>query len=298
MLNLDDFWRSEYDNNSYMSHLTTEQLSVRAKYLIENLTTLEKTGKIGLRNIQVDPGRMLMQLFTHVLQELDNRTESFVNNFMFDAAVPKPQIKHSARLIEIGTQYKKQKPHLIKFGKKKWINSLKISLAKSFDDSSLNFAQMDDEMKAIFQPHPSEIKITDMSGKDIPGVKSVELSFEIDRDYYVYCSSHSFDYRLFGDFDADCCLFIFDSHRFSNDIMHELVKQVDLEDHGFKPVKYLDPIKPETNGRPEIEFHKHLKYSYQNEFRHVFIPNDNQQLDKDIFVTIPRLYEYSELVNL
>jgi len=281
-----------------MSHLSTKHLSDRAKYLIENVTTLEENGKIGIKSVQVDPGRKLMRLFTHVLQELNNRSESFANNFISDAAIPKPMIENSQRMIEIGAQYKEQKPQLIKFGKKKWINSLKISLAKSFDDPSLNVAQIDDEMKAIFQPHPSEIKITDMSGKDISGVKSIELSFEIDRDYYIYCSSHSFDYRLFGDFDADCCLFIFDSHRFSTDIMNELGKQVDLEDHGFKPVKYLDPIKPEINGRPEIEFHKQLKYSYQNEFRHVFIPKDNQPLYKDIFVAIPQLYEYSELVNL
>jgi len=297
-MSLNEFWRREYDNDSYMSHLSTEQLSGRAKYLIENITTLEANGKIGIRNVQTGLGSKLMRLFTHVLQELGNRSESFVNNFMFGAAVPKPSIENSQRLIEIEAQYKKQSPHLIKFGKKKWINSFKISLAKSFDDPSLNIAQMDDEMKAIFQPHPSELQITDMSGKDISGVKSVEVSFEIDRDYYIYCSSHSFDYRLFGDFDADCCLFIFDSHRFSNDIMNELEKQVVLEDYGFKPVEYIDPIKPETNGRPEIEFHKHLKYSYQNEFRHAFIPKDNQSLDKDIFVTIPHLYEYSELINL
>lgn len=282
-----------------MSHLSTEQLSDRAKYLCGNLTTLEENGKIGIRDIQIEPGRKLMRLFTHVLQELDNRSESFANNFMSDAAIPKSMIENSQRLRKIRTQYETQKPHLIKFGKKEWIkNSLKISLASSFNDPSLNVAQIDDEMKEIFQPHPSEVKITNMSGNDISGVKSIKISLEIDREYYIYCSSRSFDYRLFGDFNADCCLFIFDSDRFSNDLMTEFGKQVDLEDYGFKPVKYLDPIKPETNGYPEIEFYKHLKYFYQNEFRHVFIPKDTHQLDKDIFVTIPRLYEYSEVVNL
>lgn len=297
-MNLNEIWRREYNHDLYMSHLTTECLSERGKYLIENITTLEKNGKIGIRDVSIDPGRKLMQLFTHVLQELDNRGELFTNNLMSDAPIPKPMIKNSKRLVEIGEQYKRQKPHLIKFGKKKWINSLKISLARSFDDPSLNIAQIDDEMKAMFQPHPNEIRITDMDGGDISGVESVEISFEIDRDYYIYCSSYSFDYRLFGDFDADCCLFIFDAHRFSNDIINELGKLVELEDCGFKPVKYLDPIKPEGSSRPEIEFHKHLKYFYQNEYRHVFIPKINQPLDKDKFVTIPHIEEYSELINL
>lgn len=80
MLNLNEFWKREYNNDSYMSHLSTEQLSDRAKYLVENVSTLEENGKIGIRTVQVDPGRKLMRLFVHVLQELDNRSELFVNN--------------------------------------------------------------------------------------------------------------------------------------------------------------------------------------------------------------------------
>ena len=241
-----------------------------------------------------------MGLFTHVLQELANRNEFFSKGFMENAAVPKPMIKKSERLLEIKALAEKKKPHLLKFGKMCHLKEfcLQISLASSFNDPSLNVAQMDDEMKAIFHPPLNEIKITDMAGKAIHGIKSVELSLQIDREYYIFCSAHTFDYRLFGDFDADCCLFIYNSQRFSEDLVRELNNQVELEDYAFKSVEYLDPIKPEKNKPIQIEFHKHLKYCYQNEFRHVFIPRCRPSVAKKKYVYLPQLVQYSELIRL
>lgn len=283
-----------------MSHLSLPQLNERAKYLIENITTLTANGKIGCRDIKTDPGRGLMRLFTHVLQELANRDEFFTKGFMTNAAMPKPLIEKSEMLLEIKALAEKKKPHLLKFGKMCHLKEfcLQISLASSFNDPSLNLAQMDDELKAIFHPPLNEIKITDMAGNAIHGVESVKVSLKIDRDYYIFCSAHTFDYRLFGDFDADCCLFIYDSQRFSDEIVRELSNQVELKDYAYKPVEYLDPIKHWKNKQPQIEFHKHLKYGYQNVFRHVFIPRCGTNLSKKRYVYLPQLVKYCELITL
>lgn len=283
-----------------MSHFSLSQLNERAKYLIENATTLEANGKIGIRDISVEPGRNLMRLFTHVLQELANRNEFFTKGFMTNAAVPKSMTDKSKRLLEVKDLAEKKKPHLFKFGKKAYLKDLclQISLASSFNDPSLNVAQMDDEMKLVFYPPLHEIKLTHMDGKPISGIKSVELSLQIDRDYYIFCSAHTFDYRLFGDFDADCCLFIYDSFRFSDDLIKELSKQIELEDYAYKSVSYIDPVKPTESERPQIEFHKHIKYFYQNEFRHIFIPKASEGLVNKRYVFLPNLVNYCELVTL
>jgi len=149
---LHEFWRYEYDQDSYLTHLSITALCSRSRYLIENLTTLELNGKIGLRDIRIEPGSTLMRKFTHVLQESDSRNEGFEPMFMKGASIPSAMIGHEEQLKKLNDYAIEKKPHLIKFGKSSFLKeySLKISLASTFSDPSLNVAQMDDELKAMY----------------------------------------------------------------------------------------------------------------------------------------------------
>ncbi len=219
--------------------------------------------------------------------------------FLLDSSVPKSNIERKDRLVQIFNLYNKNKPRLIKFGKTEWIKTQKVSLASTFNDPSLNLARMDDEMKAVFLPDPNQIQLTEMNGTPINGILSAEINLEIRRDYYIYCTSHTFDYRLFSDFDADCCLFIYDSERFSKDLLRAVETEASVEDYAYKKVSYLDPVKPEKMYKDVvIEFHKHIRHLYQNEYRHVFIPNQNKPLKKSLFLSLPNLNEYSEVISL
>ena len=214
--------------------------------------------------------------------------------------MPKPMTQKSSRLNEIGVLAANKKPHLIKFGKKPHLKvySFKVSLASSFDDPSLNLAQMDNEMKAIFSPNPSEVNVTRMNAEKIHGFESIDIEYQIEKDYYIFCTSHTFDYRLFGDFDADSCLFIYDSYKFAEDIHKCLISQIRLEDYAYRAVDYLDPIQPNSHKRLQIEFHKHIRYLYQNEYRHVFVPKSPAGLKEDLFLEIPSVDQYTELIHL
>lgn len=287
-------------SDSYLSHLSHPQLSYRARYLIENLTTLELNGKIGLLDIRNEPAHSLMRKFTHVLQELAVRDEEFEPMFLKSASVPNAMLGKKVKLKKLNTLAINKKPHLIKFGEKKHLEkySFKVSLATSFNDPSLNAAQMDDEMKAIYTPHPNDVKISKLDGTEINGVQSIELMYKSPRDYYVFCSSSAFDVRLFGDFKYDACLFIYNSQQFSDDLFKAVSNRVLVEDHGYKNVTYVDPIRPDKGNPPPVEFHKHIKYLYQNEFRHVFIPRNEESTPKDIILSMPESTRYSELICL
>ena len=287
-------------SDSYLSHLSPPQLSYRARYLIENLTTLELNGKIGLLDIRNEPAHSLMRKFTHVLQELAVRDEEFEPMFLKSASVPNAMLGKKVKLKKLNTLAINKKPHLIKFGEKKHLEkySFKVSLATSFNDPSLNAAQMDDEMKAIYTPHPNDVKISKLDGTEINGVQSIELMYKSPRDYYVFCSSSAFDVRLFGDFKYDACLFIYNSQQFSDDLFKAVSNRVLVEDHGYKNVTYVDPIRPDKGNPPPVEFHKHIKYLYQNEFRHVFIPRNEESTPKDIILSMPESTRYSELICL
>jgi len=299
-VNLNEFWRHEYKSDSYLSHLSLTKLSDRARYLIENLTALELNGKIGLLDIKNEPAHSLMRKFTHVLQEFAVRNKEPEQMFLKGASVPNAMLGQEEKLKELNRLANKKQPHLIKFGKKEFLAkySFKLSLASSFNDPSLNAAQMDDEMKAIYNPHPKDIKISKLDDSEVKGVHDIQLMYQATRDYYIFCSSAGFDVRLFGDFKSDACLFIYDSQQFSDDLFKKVSNRLLVEDHGYKKVTYVDPIRPDKGRPPPVEFHKHIKYLYQNEFRHVFIPRELSHTPKDLFLSMPESIGYTELICL
>lgn len=295
-----EFWRREYDEDPYLTHLSITELCFRARYLIENLTTLELNGKIGLRNIGKEPGLTLMRKFTHVLQEFGSRKEGFETMFMKDSSIPKAMLGQEDKLKRLHEYAIEKRPHLIKFGKRCFLSEycFKVSLASSFSDTSLNAAQKDDELKAIYNPRPRDFKVATLDGKEVEGILSAELTFQAPRDYYVFCTTLKFDVKLFGDFESDACLFIYDSQKFSDQLYEKVESKVGILDHGYRPVVYTDPIMPEHKKIPSVEFHKHIKYLYQSEFRHVFIPIKDSENPLDLYISIPEADEYTEIVFL
>ena len=201
-MKLHESWIHEYNQDRYLSHLTNIDLSKRVRYLMENLTTLELNGKIGVKNIQKEPGNSLIRKFSHSHQELVLRNREPEPMFLKGASIPDAMLGHETRFRELNEYAHRKKPHLIKFGKREYFESysFKVSLASSFLDPSLNAAQKDDEMKTIYYPHPDEVQIKTQDGRRLDGIKKIELIHEAPVDYYIFCSSLSFDVRLFGDF--------------------------------------------------------------------------------------------------
>lgn len=301
IMKLYEYWILQYHQNRYMKYLSTEQVNDRLRYLVENLTTLETNGKIGIRNIRISPWTELMIKFTHTVEEINIRNELPKEQLLFNSAVPKPMLEASDRLKEINHLATIKKPHLIKFSKKEYLknNSFKVSLASSFLDSSLNVAQRDDEMKATFHVNPDNITIKDKHGNIIKPIGNVDFSYETQRDYYVFCTSGEFDIRLFSDFNADSCLFIYNSQKFADELIAELRNHIEIEDFAYKMVEYIDPIQNRLrNSKPIIEFHKHIKYLYQHEYRHVIITKNGSPMPKHIYLTLNSIQNYSELICL
>ncbi|MGR9105932.1 MAG: hypothetical protein ACU843_03275 [Gammaproteobacteria bacterium] len=136
-----------------------------------------------------------MRKFTHILQEQKRRGIGFQSKFMKEASIPKAMLGHEAKLRELSEYAARKKPHIVKFGDiGHFINhSFKVSLASGFSDPSLNTARLDEELKSIFHPPPKDVKISSLKGEKLEGVEKIELTLEIARDYYVFCSSLNFD---------------------------------------------------------------------------------------------------------
>lgn len=301
MITLNEYWIREYRNYRYLEHLSDNDLESRLKYMIENLLILTPDGKVGLSDLNQYPWKIFIRKFAHTQTEFNIRNSSPQKNFLNTSSIPRPDTKNSENFKKINKIVKDSNPELIKFGKYEFLSnySLKISLAKSFDDPSLNLAQMDDEMKLAFKIGSTEVSIKDLGGNNIEIIGPVEIKLNLEREYYVFCCSHSFDIRMFDNFEADSCLLIYDYRKFLCDIVSKINQKIKIKDSGCDYVTYIDPAQPDIKtDEIEIEFSKHFKYQYQNEFRYVFLPEDAQDLPNDIFINLKEASKYTKIVRL
>lgn len=303
-------WYADYVGDRYLSHLTADELNDRFRYLFENVSTLTDTGQIGIRGGQKGDSLEILELFSHALKEQWLRDPEFRPRFLKDAAVPKPRTEISNRLVDVRNRIVTNDPHLLKFGKAKYLEAaansgkLRVSLASTYDDPSLNLAQKDSELSLTFQIDSSGMTARSEDGVDLGPIHSATFSLEVPDDYYVFCCSHTFDFRLFDDFDADSCLVIEDSHRFAEEIMGELSKVMNIKDRTYGPVQYIDPVRGAHHHfgekRPIVQMAKHLRYFYQNEYRLVWVFDPDKGVTPDPYVDLilSGLPEYSRLEEL
>lgn len=296
-----EYWASNYRCKRYMAHLSLERLTDRLQYILENLYTIEANGKIGIRDVRVEPWNETIINLAHIYEEFKIRGQTLSHNILDASSIPKSIKDVSDKLLEIAHLAKTKQPHLVKFGRKEYLSkySFKISLASTFLDPSLNTAQMDDEMKAVYHVNADKVSITTSNGQVIRPTGTVDITYEIDRDYYVFCSSAVFDARLFSNFDADCCLFIYDAQRFTDELLCKFQEHVEIDDYAYRRVDYVDPIKlSKPHIKPSIEFHKHTRYQYQNEYRQVIIPKRNTSKKEHVYLTLDSIKPYTELFYL
>jgi hypothetical protein len=297
-LKLYEKWNLDYEQNRYLSHLSLSELSERLKFSIENITTLELNGKIGCLSPKSEYGHYWWVKFSHTQREFDLRNAKPLAKFLTSSTIPEALIDRAERLKELNRIVKDKDPDLIKFSSNAYLEnySFKVSLASAFSDESLNPSQYDNELEAIFNPSPSSFTIRNKNGEKIEGISRVELNFKAAEDHYIYCTSREFDVRLFGNFNADTCLLIYDRQKFSELLSDKIRNEVAISRMEYGLVDYFDPVTNDHQKEPTIHFYKHLKYSYQKEHRHVFFHRPTENCPKHLYINIPEIAQISELV--
>lgn len=299
MLARHELWRKEYREDRYLEHLDEENIFERCSHLMASLITLESNGKIGmLRHTELN-AQSIMIKFTHVLEELGLRGKGLRKGLLDSVAAPEPSLEFAKKFTEMKSKFGGNKGYLFKFGQSEFLSkySFKIALASSYGKYD-NISQKDSELKATLTPPPKDFTITTANGEKIKDISGVKLQFETSWDYYIFCTSFKLDFRLFNDFEADSCLVIKDRGKFSKVLGEAMNELVPLEEMKYGLVEYFDPVKHNRKGEPEIQFHKHLKYFYQSEHRHVFSPRTQSNLKEEIFLELPELKDICELVKI
>lgn len=305
-------WRTAYRLNRYLDYMTEDELCERYWEIQNNLLTLTEDRKIGI--IPMDEmGDYWASVHAHVLEECVLKKYQYPHPL--DRCADKWQVPdydwpgielaaaaYNARTFVPGK-------FLIKYGKRKYLEpayergAIRISQASRYSDPSLNRAIRDDELELSIYYHPSRAKneILDENIDDlkppVEPVGNVEYTLNAPTNYYVYCLAAEYAYRLFPDFEADCCLIINKPQVF----IERLVRALSMKIPGWRAfgtgVKYIDPMNI-TKEELDTFFSKHFKYAYQKEYRIIWVPPIPQMTLTPIDVEIGSLKDCCELVTL
>jgi hypothetical protein len=308
-MELQQFWCLEYRDRRYLEHLSDNDLAQRARDIISNYTVLSDKGQISLQPVE-EEGQLWIRLFTHICEEYRLRKKWFPAGFMKDAPIPQPTWPDLPKSVKaLGDRKLEQGNFLVKYGECEFLRPtldegrIHISPASAYDDPSLNYAIKDDELEITWLSLPSDnvIEVIDPNtGKPkrrLNPTGNVKYTLKASTNYYAYCLSRIYGFRLFDDFEADCCLIIKQPMNFIERLFREFDKRMPGWKGFAKGVSYVDPLNAYTQDI-DVFFYKHFRYAYQKEFRMVWTPpEDRKELDC-IDLELGNLEEYCELVSL
>jgi hypothetical protein len=305
-------WRTEYRLNRYLDYMDENELCERYWDITNNLMTLTEDGKIGITPMD-QMGDYWSAVNTHVLEECVLRKYHYpepLNRCADKWQIPNydwPGIERAAAAYKARTFVPGE--FLIKYGECKYLKpayetgAIRISPASRYSDPSLNRAIRDEELELSIYYHPSRAKNeileehADELNPPVPPTGNVVYTLNAPTNYYVYCTAAEYAYRLFPDFEADCCLIINKPQIF----IERLVRAMSVKLPGWRVfgtgVRYIDPMNT-TKEELDIFFCKHFKYAYQKEYRIIWIPPAPQMTLTHIDVEIGSLKDCCELVSL
>ena len=308
MLTRNELWRLQYRQRRYLKQANEDALSQRLKDVIGNLTTLSSDGRIGVLPIGPD-GVQWMTLFTHLHEEYLLRGQQLPPRAGLHIPTPTAPGQPPPSAALNGILLPRPGQALVKLGKRAYMQDLfergriRIVPASSYSDPSLNHAIRDDELKLDRMMPGSETTITfwdeeTSMPQHVKPIGDVTSTVSLATDYYVYCMTHNFSYRLFDDFEADACVIIGDPKAFHSCLQEKTRAKLPGWLDWCGPVHYIDPYL--HHGRNvNLILSKHFRHWYQQEYRFAWIPAKGGRTDLEpIEVELGSLKEISELVFL
>lgn len=299
-------WRNTYREKPYLKYLSPIELEERFNNIFNLLTILTPEGKIGVNAGKKIDVEMWIKL-THVMTEMEDRygpyPNGFTNGFIKEANLVNPTFpsppKSKGAIDSIGGIVPGA---LYKFSKKKYIDEIykvgrfRIAPASYYNDPSLNNAVRDDELVfngSIFSGLKTIVKV----GQLTKSYGRIDYSVKARTNYYVTCFSSNYTYREFSDFEADACLIIKNPRAFTERLIRAGTQLLSGYDGFAGNVKYLDPLLCDPS-KVDVNFTKHFKYSYQNEYRIIWAPRIPTQDLNPIYLEIGALNEIAEVIEI
>ena len=301
-----ELWRKEYRGSRYMEFLSQEELETRAKDVFCNLMILSPKGQISLREMS-RAGEYWIVIWTHLLEEFVIRygpyPNGFTNGFIKDADVVVPSYPQPLRSkVAIDVIGGAKNGQLYKFSRMEFLEDsykfgrFRISAASAYNDPSLNNAVRDDELSFVVSTRGEKI-LYNYNNEAMQSYGRVDHKLTSNTNYYVACFATNYTYREYDDFKANGCLVIKDARRFTAALLEAVSAQLTDYRCFASSVRYIDPLNSKP-GDVDVFMAKHFRFSYQNEYRAVWVPNTDISVLEPVWVELGSMESYAELISL
>jgi len=302
-----DLWRLEYQQDPYLEVLETSDLKERFLQVMGNGIFLTDEVKIGMLSIAMGGGYWLASS-THLFEEFGKRG-GFQGGFDRDT-MPKldwPGLKSAVQTFNESRAIHPQA--IVRYGQSRHLREMfdsgKIFIkpASAYNDASLNRAVRDNELELkVYRKSWVFDKLYDEYGRALqPDGPKHGRRIEILRaptNHFVYCMSLERSLRLFGDFDADCCIIIHDPIAFLRRLGAAGLRELGSDWSWFAaPIAYIDPLRP-PNSHLNIVRCKDFKYAYQAEYRMTWLPPKPRFALEPFFAHVGPLANIASFVQL
>lgn len=301
--------RLRYRVQRYLSYLSNAQLSERLDDIFTNLMSLAPEGDLSIGHAWSDEEPFnWLELFGDVQEEYALREMGFATPLLAGADVPRSTTPHIAKgAAEIKVSGIDHSNKLVRFGHSSWLDETfktgkwRLSPATSYDSRSLCNARRDvetqiDVVHPDFVRHPKcPSEVWDDAMPDT--LQAVHRSkFVAPSDYFIACFSRSLVYRLFDDFSSDSCLIVTNEQRLVEKLNTALKRALPGWHTTRGACRYIDPYLPPMG--IDIHFAKHMRYSYQKEFRFVVKPFTPSAQLSPIYIELGPLHDCCELLRV
>jgi hypothetical protein len=297
-------WRREYESSRYLREVYDAVLKRRFDDLTSNLWSTDAAGNVVPTRLK--RRCQLLRLILHVMLEQMERAKIPIREFDERALMEASAAKYSPPQLK--TPFAGSLACFAKFGSRDHIanafdrGALRIAPASSYDDPSLNPAQVDKELEHV-SITPNEHLTFKLHGRDADGneieipVQKKELSqYMMVRDFFVWCCGLGYDARLFHEFEAGAVLVIRDKDAFRARLSVAVGRVLRKGSMTDGPLKYYDPYTVRREQLVPI-FSKHFRYMYQNEYRFAWTVPEGEPL-KPFFAELGPLHDIAEFLEL
>jgi hypothetical protein len=201
----------------------------------------------------------------------------------------------------------KKQPHLIKLARRDHAESmfgkgaLQISPASSYSNPDFAAATRDDEVSFWLSIAAGE-RLNERIGDSEPTAFDGRVAASRDvlrlqcKDYYAFCMTDRYDFRLLDDFGYDSFVVVYDIAEFARRLKRSVLAIHPKAQMVTRDVVYLDPYYCAT-WQLVPGFSKNIRYAYQHEWRFVWWMPDGEPLGT-FFVELGSLDGIAELYTL
>lgn len=290
--------RAAYHHRRYLRHLSEDELYSRIGYLIANVIFVSSRNRYSANNRYLNYWR---DRLAHTAEELAirNCTQPFDDNVVrhlpsLGFSTPKePALRHDPRR-DVFYRYDR-----LKYLRKLQAEGEIYLRCASTQGPTIDVARADaNEMCLNLKLLSNDLELTspspDLSSKD--WLKTINFKIFQRTDFYMFCLSQVYDWRLFGDFNAGApsddpadqiaCLVITEPDEFARRFSVASVRfKTDRDKNLAYPLKpsaqsaiYYDAYDsqecaPLFDDRSIMPFAKRREFTYQHEFRFVLRPD-------------------------